>query len=296
VTRTQSASLFFRRPSFVVATPRKNLILGQETLIMGILNLTPDSFSADGLLSSRGQTAARSLAKATQLIQEGAHIIDIGGESSRPGAKPISPDEEIQRIIPTFKKLRKKTSCILSVDTYKPLVARHALDAGADMINDIMGTTLDKELFKMAARYQAAIVLMHMRGNPQNMQKKTHYHNMMKEITASLRKATQNCLEMGIKSDRIIIDPGIGFAKTPGQNIEIIRRLRELNVLKKPILIGTSRKSFIGKILQKDITQRLPGTLASVSAAVFAGAHIVRVHDVKETLDTVTMIDKIFYQ
>jgi len=263
---------------------------------MGVINITPDSFSADGLIKSKTNSTRRALSLAQKFITQGADIIDVGGESTRPGSKRISIKEEIARVIPAIAQLAKKIKAPISIDTYKPLVAKRALDAGAVIVNNIMGTNPDRRLLKMVRDYDASIVLMHMRGTPRTMQKNIHYNNLITEIRNSLRNSVEKCLEMGIKSDRIIIDPGIGFAKTIQHNLEIINRLNEFHALKTPILIGPSRKSFIGRILDADVSNRLLGTMAAVSASILRGAHIVRVHDVKKTKEVVTITDAIINQ
>lgn len=254
--------------------------------------MTPDSFSGDGLISKR-DGLRKALHQARRFIREGVDIIDVGGESSRPGSRRISAQEEISRIIPITKLLVSKTKTPISVDTYKPLVARHALEAGAVIINNIMGTKPDKGLLRMVSRYNAAIVLMHMRGTPPTMQRHARYANVVSEVIDSLKKSLENCLEIGIKSDRIIVDPGIGFAKTVEDNFEILRQLHRFKALRQPILIGVSRKSFIGKILEKDISQRLFGSLAAASVCICHGAHLLRVHDVAPTKDVAIISDTI---
>ena len=258
---------------------------------MGIVNVTPDSFSGDGILKNTGAYRL-----ALKHIKNGADLIDIGGESSRPGAQIISADEEIRRIIPLIKKLAKVVKVPISVDTYKGLTAEYALDAGASIINNIQGITAQKKLLKMAARYGAGIILMHMRGTPRTMQKKTTYRNLTADIVKDLQIAVENCLEIGIKSDNIIVDPGICFSKTAEQNLEIINRLEELKILHRPVLIGTSRKSFIGKILSTEPNNRLHGTIASSVLAIKNGAHIVRVHDVVEMKQAALVADAVINQ
>lgn len=256
---------------------------------MGIVNVTPDSFSGDGVAN---HTNAFRLA--LQHIKNGADIIDIGGESSRPGATVVTATEEIQRTIPLIKKLAKVVKVPISVDTYKGLTAQHALDAGASIINNIQGINAQKSLLKMTARYGAAIIVMHMRGTPRTMQQKTHYQNLIAEMITDLKIAVENCLEMGIKSDNIILDPGIGFAKTAQHNLEIINRLAEFKVLQQPILIGTSRKSFISKILNTDVKENLtPGTIASCVLSIANGAHLIRVHDVAPAVQAARISDAI---
>ena len=260
---------------------------------MGIVNTTPDSFSQDGCLRKCHATPKAAISLAQKQIRDGADIIDIGGESTRPGARRISAKEEIGRVIPVITSLTKKIKVPISIDTYKPLVAKAALDAGAGIVNNIMGSKPDVNLLKMIKNYNAAVVLMHIRGTPRTMQKNIRYRDLTAEITASLRKSIEKCLEIGIKSDRIIIDPGIGFGKTVEHNLEILNRLGDFKKLRRPLLVGTSRKSFIGKVLNRDVRDRLIGTAASVCASILNGAHIVRVHDVKEIKETVVMTDAI---
>ena len=271
------------------------LSLGRQTRIMGIVNCTPDSFSGDGQIkASRGEIdAALCLRFARKLVRDGADILDIGGESTRPGALKISQDEEIRRIMPVIEFLARKISVPISVDTTKIEVARRALDAGAAIINNINGTLTSSSFLKMVRDYKACVVLMHMRGTPATMHRYTHYKNVVREVIEELKISIEKCLEIGIKKDRIIIDPGIGFAKTLDQNLLLIHELNRLNVLRCPLLLGTSRKSFIGQILQKDTAGRLMGTAASVTAGVIQGAHIVRVHDVKGIKESLKVTDAI---
>ena len=285
------------RKLYVITAGPHTLHLGTRTHIMGILNMTPDSFSGDGCRSGPKEQEQDGMSKAVRLaqrfVQEGADIIDVGGESSRPGARRISVQEEIRRVIPVIQALARKIKIPISVDTYKPLVARHALEAGATAVNNIMGTKMEKSFLRMIGRYDAAIVLMHMRGTPRTMQRNIRYKNVVSEIIDSLKKSIENCLEIGIKSDKIIVDPGIGFAKTAEHNLQIIHHLRQFAVLRRPLLIGVSRKSFIGKVLKKDISQRLSGSLTAACASILNGAHIVRVHDVGPTKEIAAMTDAI---
>ena len=264
------------------------LTLGHVTRIMGIVNGSPDSFSGDGKINT-----AACLRYARKLIREGADIIDIGGESTRPGALRVSSEEEIRRVIPVIDVLAREIKVPISVDTSKLRVARCALDAGASIVNNIRGAQISTGFLKMVRDYKAAIVLMHMRGTPAGMQAHTHYENVINEVIEEIKISIEKCLAIGIKKDRIIVDPGIGFAKTVDQNLMLINHLNRLNVFHCPILLGTSRKSFIGQILQNDVGQRLMGTAATVIAGVMRGAHIVRVHDVKAIKETLKITDAI---
>jgi dihydropteroate synthase len=265
-------------------TARQRLSL-ERPLIMGILNVTPDSFS-DGNLYLDPQSA---IDRALEMVDEGADIIDIGGESTRPGAAPVSPGDELQRIIPVISGLSDRTSCPISVDTWKSPVARAALHAGAEIINDISGFTFDPQMAAVAAESGAGVVLMHTHGTPQTMHADTTYVDLIGEVVHSLRESIQQALLDGVESERIAIDPGIGFAKVAAQNMEILRRLSEFTTLGLPLLVGTSRKSFIGKALGREPGDRLHGTAATVALAVSSGAHILRVHDVREMRDVADM-------
>lgn len=281
------------RKTFILNARGRRLVLGEQTKVMGVVNLTPDSFSRDGRISRQRNDPASHVAYALRMQREGADIIDIGGESTRPGASVVSAAEEVKRVIPTIGLLRKRSKVFISVDTYKSEVAQYALDAGADIVNNIMGTRMTKSFLTMVRNYGTALVLMHMRGTPQSMQKKTKYKNLITNIIGELRNSLEKCLEIGIKSDKIIIDPGIGFAKTATQNFEILKRLSEFQKLRCPILVGTSRKSFIGKVLDADVSERAWGTAATITASVLNGSHIVRVHDVKEAKQVVMVADAI---
>lgn len=266
----------------------------RRTLIMGVMNLTPDSFSADGRFK-KSVTLADHLRFAKKMVQDGADILDVGAESSRPGAAAVSEQLELRRLLPTLRLLKQSIKVPISVDTYKPAVAEAALEAGASIINNIHGLSLTKAFVKVIARYNAALVLMHMRGDSKNMHTKVVYKDLMKEISDSLSLSIEFCLENGIKKDKIIVDPGIGFAKTVGGNLCILRHLASMKVLKCPILVGPSRKSFIGAVLERPVTQRLLGTAASVAVAIANGANFVRVHDVAQIKETVRMTDAIVY-
>ncbi|MEK6715330.1 MAG: dihydropteroate synthase [Candidatus Omnitrophota bacterium] len=263
---------------------------------MGILNLTPDSFSGDGLYRLQAASSKLEANKiiniAKEMMKDGADILDIGGESSRPGAKPISVKEELNRVIPLIKVLAKKIKIPLSIDTYKHEVAQAALDNGASFVNDITALS-DKKMPEIIKKYDAAVVLMHMQGRPQDMQNRPHYKSLIPEIIKYLSKKIEIAVDSGINPDKIIIDPGIGFGKTAEHNLEIINRLREFEVLKRPILVGPSRKSFIGKILNKDVQERIFGTAAAVALSIAQGAHIVRMHDIGQMRNVADVCDAI---
>jgi dihydropteroate synthase len=256
---------------------------------MGILNITPDSFSDGGLFYGVENAIRRGI----QIAQEGADILDIGGESTRPGALSVSSKEQISRVVPVIKKLAKKINIPISIDTSNAEVAQKAIIAGASLVNDITGLRLDNNLAKVVARYKAGCIIMHIKGTPHNMQKAPRYKDLMKEICLWLKQGIAIAMKAGVAKERIIIDPGIGFGKTVLHNIEIIRNLSVLKRLGRPILIGTSRKSFIGKILAVPPNERLMGTAASVALAIANGAHIVRVHDIKEMVQVARVTDAI---
>ena len=265
------------RPRFDLCLGDLKLRLGPETKLMGILNVTPDSFSDGG----RFMDPALAERRALKMEEEGAHLIDIGGESSRPGSRPVSACEEIRRIRPVLKRLSKKLKTPLSVDTYKYDVASAALDEGAVLVNDISALGADKRLAKLIARQNAGVALMHMRGSPRTMQKDPSYKNVLKEVADHLRRSIEKALEAGIEASRILVDPGFGFGKTPRQNAQMLFNLRFLQKLKMPILVGLSRKSFIGYFSGvSDPSDRLYGSIAAAVVAIRGGAHVLRVHDV----------------
>lgn len=264
-----------------------------RTLLMGIINVTPDSFSGDGIVSSNRGVVDCALRLGLKHIRDGADILDIGGESTRPGALKISVKEEIKRVIPVIKALRSKVKQTISLDSYEPEVIHAALDAGVDMVNVIKGCPVSLRILKLVSRYQASIVLMHMRGTPQTMQQKTHYKNLLKDIYEELKYSIEKCLAQGITKDKIIIDPGIGLPKTVDQNLLLIKELSFFKRLQCSLLVGPSRKSFIGKVLGLEPKQRLLGTSAVVASCVLKGANIVRVHDVRQMRQVVDMINAI---
>jgi dihydropteroate synthase len=284
----------YQKDNFTLDLGRYKLNLGKRTHVMGIVNAAPDSFSGDGFYASavyrRPSTAIIDFVE--QMIDDGADIIDVGGESSRPGAKAVSVKEELNRTIPVIKALAKKIKKPISVDTCKPEVAKGALDNGAVMVNDITGLR-NPGMAKAVAKYKAGVVIMHMRGKPRSMQKNPQYSCLIEEIIGYLDCAIKRAEESGIDREKIIVDPGIGFGKLMEHNLEILKRLAEFRVLGRPILVGTSRKSFIGKILNVQPQERVFGTVATCVSAVQNGAKIVRVHDVRGVRQALKVLDAI---
>jgi len=268
----------YNKINFTLELGRYKLNFNKEVAIMGILNITPDSFSGDGLY---GCSLDRIREIAEQMSAEGADCIDIGGESSRPGARAISAKEEIARVLPVIKMLTKKIKIPLSVDTYKPEVAKVALDNGVSMINDITGLSNEK-MRRIIAKFKAAAVIMHMQGRPQTMQVNPHYQDVCAEVLDYLEQRVNQAVEAGIPRSRMMIDPGIGFGKTVEHNLILLKKLKMFYSLGLPILVGCSRKSFIGKLLNVEVNQRVLGTLSASLVAAQNGAHMLRVHDVKE--------------
>lgn len=277
----------YQRDKFALELGGYKLNLKKRPFIMGIVNLTPDSFSGNGLyrglIPKQGilPRQKRILEHIENIVKDGADIIDIGGESSRPGAKPVLLKEELRRTIPVIKKIAKRIKVPISIDTYKPEVARQALDSGAVMVNDISGLRNPK-MVKVISKYRAGAVIMHMKGRPQTMQNNPKYKSLIDEIIEYLRLSINRAIEQGVDEEKIVIDPGIGFGKTLEHNLDILRLLREFKVLGRPILVGPSRKSFIGRILNAGPQDRLYGMLSCCVLAVENGANILRVHDVKE--------------
>ncbi len=259
----------------------------RRTVVMGIVNVTPDSFSDGGKYFD----PSRAVAHGEQMARDGADIVDIGGESTRPGARPVSADEEISRVLPVIRGLRAKISLPISIDTTKSEVARAALDEGADVVNDISALGFDPAMAPLVAREKAPIVLMHIQGTPRTMQQNPFYENVVEEVKEFLRRRVQFALAAGVEADKIIVDPGIGFGKNIEHNLALLRGLGALADLGRPILVGTSRKTFIGKLLDAAPEERLEGSLAAAVAAALAGANIVRVHDVKEAARAVRVAD-----
>ena len=260
-----------------------------HTLIMGILNMTPDSFS-DG---EQFKSHDKAIDHALKMVEEGANIIDIGGESTRPGAEAVQLEEELSRTIPIIEAIRLKSDCLISIDTYKSKVATAALAAGADMVNDISGLTFDHNMASLVAKRNVPVIIMHIKGKPGDMQKNPNYDNLIKEIKAFFEVQIAIAKRARIDSGNIILDPGIGFGKRLEDNFEIIRELGQISTMGYPVLLGPSRKSFIGFTLDLPVEERIEGTLASITAGVINGARIVRVHDIRATRRTLTITEKI---
>ena len=257
---------------------------------MGVLNVTPDSFSDGGLFFEKSDAVAR----AVQMAKDGADIIDVGGESTRPGAGDVDAAEELRRVIPVIRAISDGIDIPVSIDTRKAKVAEEALKAGASIVNDVSGLRHDPAMAVVVAKSGAYVIVMHMKGTPQNMQANPVYYNLMKELAEYFKGSVEIASKAGVKKEKIIIDPGIGFGKTVEHNIEILNRLGELKKLDMPICVGTSRKSFIGKILNSSKAEdRLAGTIATCVIAVMNGANILRVHDVKEVKEAALITDSI---
>jgi dihydropteroate synthase len=267
------------------------LPLGQRTYVMGIVNVTPDSFS-DGGLYLRPEQAIK---HAEAMLEDGADIIDVGGASSRPGATPVPPPVEAERVVPVVRQIVERFGALVSVDTYHASVARAALDEGAVMINDISAMRFDPEMASLLASHGAAVVLMHMQGNPQTMQQAPTYRHVIDEIYTFLAERLHTAVQHGIAREKIVCDPGFGFGKTLRHNVDLLNGLPSFRSLGQPLLIGTSRKSFLGRLLQREVWDRLEGTMASVLYAAIQGATLVRVHDVGPIAQAVRMLDTVRY-
>ncbi len=270
-----------------VSTRHGKVDISRRTLIMGILNVTPDSFYDGG----RRGDVRQAIADAVDMAEAGADIVDIGGESSRPGSRPVSAEEELARVAPVLDGVRREVKIPISIDTYKAGVAQAALDAGADIVNDISALRFDGEMISVIAREQVPVVLMHMQGTPRTMQAEPRYDDVVREVKDFLSQRLQEAIDRGIARDAIIIDPGIGFGKNLDHNLSLLRRLPMLAALGQPLLVGVSRKTFIGRILDLDPEERLEGSLAAAVAAVLGGANIIRAHDVQQTVRAVRVAD-----
>lgn len=280
----------FRRRTFRLKLPSRTLVLGERTLIMGVLNVTPDSFSDGGLHFD----ADAAVERAFEIERQGADILDIGAESTRPGSQGISAGEELRRLLPVLTQLRGKLKIPISVDTSKAEVAKAAVEAGAEIVNDVTGLRNDARVAEIVRSRKLALVLMHMRGVPRTMQKQPFARDVMRDVTTGLRRSIAAARREGVSKSQIVIDPGIGFGKSYPQNYEVLARLRELARLGYPVLIGTSRKTFIGRALDgAPAVNRAWGTAATVAASIVGGAHIVRVHDVAEMVQAARVTDAI---
>ena len=275
-------------PAPILLLRGRRLVLDRP-LVMGVLNVTPDSFSDGGLYLDPGAAVKHAL----EMVDEGADLIDIGAESSRPGAEPVSEAEELSRLVPVVQEVCRRVSVPVSVDTTKAAVARQALDAGAAIINDISALLADPAMAGAVAKADAGLVLMHMQGTPQTMQRAPRYGDIVAEVREFLRARMQAAVEAGIAAGQILLDPGIGFGKNLEQNLILLDRLDAFQTLGRPILVGVSRKAFIGEVLGRRAGDRLLGTAAAVAAAVLRGAGVVRVHDVRAMQDVVRVIDAI---
>ena len=280
---------FGSREPHIIEAGRHALDFGGRTLVMGVINATPDSFSDPGELWKFEDARARAI----EMAQAGVDILDIGGESTRPGAEPVTLDEELRRTVPLIESLAGEVSIPISIDSYKSAVTEKAIDAGASIINDISGLRMDPAMISLAAERSAPVVIMHMQGTPRDMQKDPQYVDVVSDITRFLRECCDTAIEGGVDPGKIMIDPGIGFGKTIEHNLEIIRRIEEFASLGYPVVMGTSRKRFIGAILDRPEDKRVLGTAATVAFAIARGVDVVRVHDVEEMLEVVKMSDAV---
>ena len=277
------------RARFTIRSTDCTLELGKRSLLMGAINITPDSFSDGGRFFQTDQA----IKQGELLASEGADLLDIGGESTRPFSDPVPVEEELRRVIPVIEELAKRTSIPISIDTCKARVAQAALDVGATIINDISGLRFDPLMVELAAAVEVPLILMHMQGSPRTMQVEPHYDSLLSEIIGFLEERIRFASAAGVARERIIVDPCIGFGKTADHNLQIIKHLDALTALGQPILLGTSRKSFIGAVLDKEVTEREPGTWATVCAGIIKGAHIVRTHEIATCRQLTDMIDAI---
>ena len=285
-----------RRKVFRIKLPYRTLVLGQRTLIMGVLNVTPDSFS-DGGKFFRPEDA---VSAALSMEKAGADILDIGAESTRPGSSGISGEEELERLLPVLQGLHGQLKIPISIDTQKSRVAEMAIGAGAEMLNDISGLRHDPKLAEVAARSRVPLILMHMRGTPRTMQKQPWAKDVMKDVSRGLRESMAIARRAGVRASQIILDPGIGFGKSFAQNYELLAKLPELAKMGYPLLVGASRKGFLGATLARNgkplpADQRIWGTAATVAASILQGAHIVRVHDVEEMAQVARVTDSVLH-
>ena len=277
-------------PDPVLVTRHGQVDMRSRTAVMGILNVTPDSFSDGG----RYPDIESAVARGVEMARQGASIVDVGGESTRPGAAPVSAAEELERVVPVIRELRRRVDVPISIDTYKEEVARGALAAGADMVNDVSALRFDPAMVGLVAREDVPVVLMHMKGRPRTMQIAPRYRDVVGEVAAFLRERVAFAVGSGVSAERIVVDPGIGFGKDLDHNLALLRNLGALASLGRPVLVGLSRKAFLGRLQETTGSEsRLEGSLAGAVAAVLAGAHMVRVHDVLETCRAVRVADAI---
>jgi len=277
-----------RKDEFVVKGRTKDLMIGPATLVMGILNVTPDSFSDGGLYADK----SRAIERALEMCDQGAGWIDVGGESTRPGSSAVALEEELKRVIPVVEALASR-GVIVSIDTTKAAVAREALAAGASIVNDVSALSVDPLMAPVCAEYGVPVVLMHMRGTPRTMQLDTAYSDIVGDVYGYLWSRVEHAVKSGISRESIIIDPGLGFGKSVQGNFRLVKDLKEFKSLGLPILVGPSRKSFIGATIGADSSERLSGTLAASVIAIVNGANILRVHDVKEAVEAATVADAV---
>lgn len=263
--------------------------IGKKTLVMGIINVTPDSFYG----GSRKEQVNEAVRCALEFEEEGADILDIGGESTRPGAQMVDTEQELRRVIPVIEEIRKKSNIPISIDTTKPEVAKKGIEFGAQIINDVSGLTYSRGIEKVAAETGAYLILMHMRGKPSDMQNYTSYSNLVEEVLEELSGSIFKALDAGVRKDKIIIDPGIGFAKTAEQNLILIKNIFRFKKSGYPVMVGISRKSFLGVYTGLEVCDRLIPTVAVNAISIFLGADIIRVHDVKEGVITAKIVDAI---
>jgi dihydropteroate synthase len=285
----QTPDFLFMRKRFNLKLRHHDLTFGERTFVVGVINITPDSFSDGG----QNFDPATALQRAIEMEAEGADIIEIGGESTRPGATPVPLEEELARVLPLLEALQDRVSLPISVDTYKNEVARQAIACGASLINDISALRFDETIANTIAETGAGLILMHMRGEPATMQQMEASQDIFAEIERDMKSALEKAVQSGVEREQIIFDPGIGFGKTLEQNLAILNHLERFEKLNLPIMIGTSRKSFIGRITGRPTPERIFGTAASVAAAILRGAHLVRVHDVKEMVEVARLTDAI---
>jgi len=276
-------------PAYSLDCSNRRLELGPRTLVMGIINVTPDSFADGGRFYSKDRAIEHGLTMA----RDGADIIDVGGESTRPFSEAVSADQELERVLPVIEGLSGEVDVPISIDTTKAEVARAALAAGAGLLNDVSAFRFDADMAKLAAESGVPVVLMHMKGKPRDMQEAPEYKDLIGEIILFLQDAVKRAVEAGVRREQILIDPGIGFGKTFDHNLQIIRELDRFSILGRPVVLGCSRKAFIGHILGKEPDHRDAGTLGAVVAGVMKGAHVVRVHNVSMTVDSVRIVDAV---